>query len=151
MEMEWRLNYPEVNPEVLDVMMGLEPWMMQSGLDKNLYELIKLRASQINGCSYCIDRHAKSLLSQGEPLDRVLLLPVWKDVPSVYSDAETVALELTEAVTRIAENGVPDELYERVRAHYDEKSFLTLVMAINVINCWNRISLATGMYPGCTE
>jgi AhpD family alkylhydroperoxidase len=148
MDMETRFNYHEKSSDVFDMMLQLEKFAAGLGLDKTLYELIKIRASQINGCSFCIDMHAKEMHSMGESMERILLLTVWREVP-IYTDKEKAALELTECVTRLSEAGVPDEVYRRVREHFDENEFMSLIMAINVINCWNRIGVSTGMYPGC--
>ncbi|KIL40568.1 hypothetical protein SD70_12505 [Gordoniibacillus kamchatkensis] len=143
-----RLNYTQSSPETLDTMMQLEHYARSRGIDKSLYDLIKIRASQINGCAFCIDMHAKDLQAMGESIDRILLLSVWREVP-IYTDKEKAVLELTEYVTRISESGLPDDVYERVRAHVDEKEFMDLIMTINTINCWNRIAISTRMYPGC--
>ncbi|MEI7025868.1 carboxymuconolactone decarboxylase family protein [Paenibacillus sp. y28] len=146
--MTLKFNYRKHNAEANAAMLGLEKVIASSGLDKTLYALIKLRASRINHCSFCIDRHAKDLLSMGEPLERILLLPVWRET-AIYTDKERAVLELTEAVTRISDAGVPEDVYERVRAHVDEKEYMDMIMAINVINSWNRIGVSTGMFPGC--
>ena len=146
--MQPRLHYMEANPAAFEAMMALETFARSTGIDHGLYELVKMRASQINGCAFCIDKHAKELLSQGENLDRLLLLTAWRDTP-IYTEKEKAALELAECVTRISEGGVPDHVYENVRAHFNEKEYVDLLMAINVINCWNRISIPTGMFPGC--
>jgi AhpD family alkylhydroperoxidase len=146
--MEVRLHYRDANPEAFQMMLKLEGFIKTSGLDATLYELIKIRASQINGCAYCIDKHTRELRAMGESEQRIYLLSVWREAP-IYTDREKAALELTEAVTRIPERGVPQDVYERVRAHFDEKEFVTLVMAINTINAWNRIAVSTGMFPGC--
>lgn len=143
-----RMNYGTANPEAYQMMLSLETYVRKSGLDHNLYELIKLRASQLNGCSFCIDMHAKQMLQAGEELDRILMLSVWREVP-IYSDKERAVLELTECVTLLAEKGVPQHVYEEVRKYVDEAEFVNLIMAINVINCWNRLGVATGMFPGC--
>ncbi len=107
-----------------------------------------MRVSQINGCSFCIDKHGKDMLKNGESIDRLLLLTAWREV-SLYSDKEKAALELAEHVTNIGEAGVPDHVYDQVRAHFDEKEYIDLIMAINTINGWNRLGIATGMSPGC--
>jgi AhpD family alkylhydroperoxidase len=138
----------EANPQAFEAMMAMETHARNSGIDRGLYQLIKLRASQINGCAFCIDMHARDLMSEGENLDRLLLLTAWREVP-VYTEKERAALELTEYVTRISEQGVPDHVYEKVRAHFSEKEYVDLIIAINVINSWNRISISTGMFPGC--
>jgi len=146
--MEPRMNHKSANPDALKAMLAFEQAARGSGIDGKLYELIKLRASQLNGCSFCIDMHAKDMLNQGESLDRILLLATWREVP-LYTERERAVLELTEYATKVSENGVPREVYDRVRAHFDEKQFVDLILAINAINAWNRLSLATGMFPGC--
>jgi AhpD family alkylhydroperoxidase len=146
--MQPRFNHREANPAAFEAMMKFETFARNTGIDHRLYVLIKMRASQINGCAFCIDMHAKDLLEHGESLDRLLLLTAWRDAP-VYTDKERAVLELTECVTRIWEGGVPDHVYENVRAHFNEKEYVDLLMAINAINCWNRISISTGMFPGC--
>jgi alkylhydroperoxidase AhpD family core domain len=146
--MQPRLHYMEANPAAFEAMMALETFARSTGIDHGLYELVKMRASQINGCAFCIDMHAKDLLNHGESLDTLLLLTAWREVP-VYTEKERAALELTEYVTRISEGGVPDHVYENVRAHFSEKEYVDLLMAINAINCWNRLSISTGMFPGC--
>ncbi|RUT33515.1 carboxymuconolactone decarboxylase family protein [Paenibacillus zeisoli] len=148
--MSVRFNYRKVNPTALNAMQTFEQAVSSSGLDKVLYELIKIRASQINGCAYCIDSHVKDLLQLGEPLERAMLLSVWREIPT-YSDKEKAVLELTEYVVRISDSGVPQSVYERVREHFSEKEYIDLVMAINAICSWNRIAISTGMYPGCFD
>lgn len=146
--MEVRINYRSANPEAFQAMLKLEGFIKTSGLDAKLYELFKIRASQINGCAFCIDRHTRDLRAMGETEERIYLLNAWREAP-FYTDRERAALELTESVTRISEQGVPQDLYERVRTHFDEKEFMTLIMAINTINAWNRIAISNGMFPGC--
>ncbi|MDQ1911429.1 carboxymuconolactone decarboxylase family protein [Paenibacillus sp. GD4] len=146
--MKTRMNYRQANPAVFDMMLQLETTVQSLGIDKTLYKLIKIRASQLNGCAFCIDMHAKELHSAGEQLERILLLTAWREVP-IYSDKERAALELTEYLTRLSESGFPEEVYERVRAQFSEAEIAALIMAVNVINGWNRLGVATGMYPGC--
>lgn len=144
--MEVRLTYSQVNPEALQTMLKLEGFIKTSGLDVKLYEFIKIRASQINGCAFCIDMHTRDLRNMGETQQRINLLTAWREAP-FYSDKERAVLELTETVTRISENGVPQAVYEKVREHFDEKEYVVLIMAINTINAWNRIAISTGMFP----
>ncbi|NOU72462.1 carboxymuconolactone decarboxylase family protein [Paenibacillus sp. LMG 31458] len=144
--MEVRLTHSKANPEALQTMLKLEGFIKSSGLDEKLYEFIKIRASQINGCAYCIDMHTRDLRNMGETEQRINLLTAWREAP-FYSDKERALLELTETVTRISENGVPQAVYEKVREHFDEKEYVTLIMAINTINAWNRIAISTGMFP----
>ncbi|WP_027725890.1 carboxymuconolactone decarboxylase family protein [Tuberibacillus calidus] len=146
--MTLRMNYREVNPEAFETMVELEVFNRKSGLDKRLYELIKIRASQINGCAYCVDMHTRDLQKLGESQQRINLISVWREAHDIFTDKEKAVLELTEAVTLISHGGVPQELYEKVRQYFTEKEYIDLIMAINTINCWNRIAISTGMYPG---
>lgn len=148
--MSLRVNYRKANPGAFKAMMALEQHISGQFEDKPLYELLKIRVSQINGCAFCLDMHAKDLLKLGDYADHILLLSVWREVP-LFTEKERVMLELAEAVTLISEQGVPLELYEKVREHFSEAELVDLIMAINTINSWNRIAITTGMYPGCFE
>ncbi|ANY73350.1 carboxymuconolactone decarboxylase family protein [Paenibacillus ihbetae] len=148
--MTLRMNHRSANPNAFKSLLALEQSAKNSGLDHKLYELIKLRASQVNGCSYCVDMHAKDLLSMGESTERLLLLPMWREVP-IYSEAERAVLELTECVTKLHVAGVPDDVYARVREHFGEKEYVDLILAISTINAWNRFGVSTGMFPGCFD
>jgi AhpD family alkylhydroperoxidase len=145
--MQLRLNWTKENPESLSTMLKLEQFIKESGIDPVLYELIKIRASQLNGCAYCLDMHTSDLRKMGESEQRIYLLSAWRDAP-FYTEAERAVLELTEAVTLVSNAGVPQSVYDKVRTHFNEKEYVTLIMAINTINCWNRISISTGMFPG---
>ncbi len=144
MNMKARMNYRSANPQAFQAMIKLEGYVQECGLEKGLMELIKIRASQINGCAFCLDMHTKDARKLGETEQRIYLLSAWREA-SFYTDAERAALALTEAVTTISVGGVSDELYEEVRKHFDEKQFVSLIMAINVINAWNRLAITTGM------
>lgn len=146
--MDLRMDYRNANPEAIKAMLGLEQFIRDCGLNRKLYEWIKLRASQINGCSYCIDSHAKDLQKMGESVEKIALLTVWREVPH-FSEEERAVLELTECATKLPQGGIPRAVYDRVRAHFSEKQFIDLIMAINTINAWNRIGVSTGLYPGC--
>ncbi|CAM2848191.1 carboxymuconolactone decarboxylase family protein [Paenibacillus taichungensis] len=146
--MSLRVNYRVANQGAFKAMMALEQHISGQFEDKPLYELLKIRVSQINGCAFCLDMHAKDLLKLGDYADHILLLSVWREVP-LFTEKERVMLELAEAVTLISEQGVPLELYEKVREHFSEAELVDLIMAINTINSWNRIAITTGMYPGC--
>jgi AhpD family alkylhydroperoxidase len=145
--MKMRLDYMKVQPEAFQTLMKLEGYVKNSGLDHNLLELVKIRASQINGCAFCLDMHTKDALAMGETTQRLFLLNAWREAP-FYTEAERAALALTEAVTKISDAGVPQELYEQVRRHFDEGQYVNLIMAINAINSWNRIAISTEMVPG---
>jgi AhpD family alkylhydroperoxidase len=146
-DMEQRINYMKTNREVVKLMMGLEEYKKTTEIDSTLIELIKIRASQINGCAYCLDMHTKDARAMGETEQRIYCLSAWRETP-FYSDSERAALELTEAVTAISANGVPDELYERVRLHFDEKQYIDLVTIIITINGWNRLAISAQSIPG---
>ncbi|WP_433921413.1 carboxymuconolactone decarboxylase family protein [Paenibacillus taichungensis] len=146
--MSLRVNYRVANQGAFKAMMALEQHISGQFDDKPLYELLKIRVSQINGCAFCLDMHAKDLLKLGDYADHILLLSVWREAP-LFTEKERVMLELAEAVTLISEQGVPLELYEKVREHFSEAELVDLIMAINTINSWNRIAITTGMYPGC--
>ncbi len=145
MNMQTRFNYRQANPQAYQAMLQLEKFVNESGLDKKLIELIKIRASQINGCAFCMDMHRQDARKLGETEQRIYLLSVWRE-SAVYTDAERAALALTEAVTLITKDGVPDALYQQVREHFDENQYTAMIMAINTINSWNRIAISTGMF-----
>ncbi|KPV44058.1 carboxymuconolactone decarboxylase family protein [Alicyclobacillus ferrooxydans] len=144
--MEARLNYRIAEPDALRAMMVLESYTKSTGLDKKLVELMKIRASQLNGCAFCLDMHTIDARANGESEQRIYCLSAWRESP-FYTDAERAALELTEAVTLISE-GVSDEVYNHVRLHFSEAEFVQLVMVVNTINAWNRLSIATRAVPG---
>ncbi|MBE7684447.1 MULTISPECIES: carboxymuconolactone decarboxylase family protein [Paenibacillus] len=146
--MSLRMNYRAANTGAFKALMAMEQFISGQFEDKVLYELLKIRVSQINGCAFCLDMHAKDLMKLGDYSDHILLLSVWREAP-LFTEKERVMLELSEAVTRISEQGVPLELYNKVREHFSEEELVDLVMAINTINNWNRIAITTGMYPGC--
>jgi AhpD family alkylhydroperoxidase len=143
MFMKARMNYRTANPQAFQAMFQLEKYVRESGLDETLLELVKIRASQLNGCAFCLDMHTKEARSKGETEQRLYLLNAWRE-SAVYTDAERAALALTEAVTLIAERGVPDEVYQQARAHFGEAELTALLMAIVTINGWNRLAIATG-------
>jgi AhpD family alkylhydroperoxidase len=145
--MEPRIDYAKTAPEVRAAMMGLEQYVHQSGLDRGLLELVKLRASLINGCAYCADMHTKVARSRGETEQRLHAVSLWKETP-FYSDRERAALAWTEAVTLISVDHVPDEVYELARQHFPEKELVDLTLAIVAINGWNRLAIAFKTVPG---
>ncbi|WP_313150119.1 carboxymuconolactone decarboxylase family protein [Lysinibacillus capsici] len=141
--MTQRMNYYEVAPDAMKIMIEMDKYTKKSSIERKLRELIKIRASQINGCAYCINMHTADAKKMGETEQRLYCISAWREC-TFYSDAEKVALELTEHITLIPDKRVPDELYERVRKHFDEKAYVDLVILINQINSWNRISIAMG-------
>jgi AhpD family alkylhydroperoxidase len=144
--MEPRLNY-KAAPGAYQAMLGLEKYLHECGLEEPLLHLIKLRASQINGCAYCLDMHWKDLRAIGENEQRLYSLDAWRECP-YYTDRERAALEWTEAVTLVTNGHVPDEVYERVRGSFSEKELIDLTLAVATINAWNRLAISTRAVPG---
>jgi AhpD family alkylhydroperoxidase len=139
--MHQRLDYKRASPDAWKAMLNTENQVRGSGLEPSLLELVKTRASQINGCAWCLDMHTKDARARGETEQRLYLLSAWREC-TCYSDRERAALAWTEAVTQIAVAGVPDALYEEVRRHFDEKAIVDLTLAIIAINGWNRMNVA---------
>lgn len=138
--MEQRMNYYKVDPNATKGLMELEKYVKSSSLDPVIFELVKMRASQINGCAYCLDMHSKDARAAGETEQRLYLLNAWRET-DFYTDKEKAALAYTEALTEISVYDVSDELYDEVRAHFDEKELLALTMTIIAINGWNRLAI----------
>jgi AhpD family alkylhydroperoxidase len=128
-------------------MWTLEHYVHQSGLDPKLLELVKLRASLLNGCAYCVDMHTKVARSLGETEQRLYEVSLWREAP-FYTERERAALAWTEAVTLVSINHVPDDVYETARQHFDEKELIDLTAAIVAINGWNRLAIAFRTVPG---
>jgi AhpD family alkylhydroperoxidase len=139
--MSARMDYAKATPGAARAMYGLQNYVNESGLEVSLLELIKTRASQINGCAYCIDMHTKDARAQGESEQRLYGLSAWREAP-YYTERERAALAWTEALTLIADNGVSDELYEQARQHFSEAELMNLTLAIIAINGWNRIAIS---------
>ena len=145
--METRIAYPRVAPGAVKAMLGLEEYLRQCGLEESLLNLIKLRASQVNGCAYCIDMHWKDLRAAGESEQRLYGLDAWQESP-YYSDRERAVLAWTEAVTNIQDGHVPDEVYEEIRKQFSEKEIADLTLAVAAINAWNRLAISGRAEPG---
>jgi AhpD family alkylhydroperoxidase len=145
--MQMRIEYGKVVPEIFHAMLGLENQVQKSGLEGTLLNLIKLRASQINGCAYCIDMHSKDARAAGESEQRLYELNAWREAP-FYSKREQAALEWTEAVTLVAAGHVPDQVYEQVREQFSAAELANLTLAVVAINGWNRFGIAFRAVPG---
>lgn len=145
--MEPRIDYAKTVPDLGAAMMGLERYVHQTGLDRELVELVKLRASLINGCAYCVDMHTKIARSLGETEQRLYAVAVWRETP-FYSERERAALAWTEAVTLVSVGHVPDEAYDLARQQFTEKELAALTLAIVAINGWNRLAVAFRAVPG---
>ena len=139
--MERRIDYVNVAPGALGAMLDLERYVRESGLEHSLLHLVKLRASQINGCAYCVDMHSKDARAEGEDEQRLYALSVWRETP-FFSERERAALAWTEALTLVHENGVPDEIYRGAREHFSEKELVDLTLAVVAINGWNRLAIS---------
>jgi AhpD family alkylhydroperoxidase len=139
--MKARMDFRAASPEGAKALSALHGFVHHCGLDRKLLELVKLRASQINGCAHCIDMHTKELRADGEDEQRLYLLNAWQEAP-IYSERERAALAWTEAVTRVADTHVPDDVYELVRAQFNETELANLTLAIIAINGANRLNVA---------
>ena len=145
--METRFDGMKVAPGAVQSMMALEQYIRGCGLEESLLHLVKLRASQINGCAYCIDMHWKDLRALGETEQRLYSLDAWRECP-YYTERERAALAWTEAVTLVTEGHVPDSVYEGVRPHFTDKELADLTLAVAAINAWNRLNVAARTEPG---
>jgi AhpD family alkylhydroperoxidase len=145
--MQPRIDYLKAAPGVLKAMYELEKHVHQSGIEPLLLGLVKLRASQINGCAYCLDMHSKDARAEGETEQRIYTLNAWRETP-FFTDRERAALEWTEAVTEIGKDHVPDEVFERVRRQFNDTELANLTLAIVAINGWNRFAIAFRAVPG---
>lgn len=142
-----RLDYARIAPGINDAMMALERYLHGCGLESTLVHLVKLRASQLNGCAYCLDMHWKDLRAAGDTEQRLYSLDAWREC-SFYTARERAALAWTEAVTQIADAHVPDVVYDEVRTVLDEKTLADLTLAVATINAWNRLAIAGRQVPG---
>lgn len=140
--MTQRMDYLKTAPDGYRAMAGLQKYVNECGLEPKLLELVKLRASQINGCAYCLDMHTKDARAMGETEQRLYLLSAWEEAP-FYTERERAALAWTEAVTLVATTGVPDEVYSMARAQFSEKELMDLTLAVVTINGWNRIAISS--------
>ena len=136
-----RVNAYTAAPAAMKTLVAVETYLHQTTLGPRLIELVKMRASQINGCAYCLDSHSKQLRKAGETEQRIYLLNAWRESP-LYSPRERAALAWTDALTRISETHAPDDAYEEVRRHFDEKETVDLTTLIGMINLWNRLAIS---------
>jgi AhpD family alkylhydroperoxidase len=145
--MKARIDPKNVPSGIIQAMLGLERQVRQAGFDGKLLDLVRMRASQINGCAYCLDMHSKDARANGETEQRLYGLNAWRETP-YYSARERAALEWTEALTLVSETHAPDDVYERVREQFSESEFMHLTLAIAAINSWNRLNIAARTVPG---
>lgn len=145
--METRFDYAQAAPGALEAMLELETYVRRCGLEHSLLELVKMRASQLNGCAFCLDMHSQDARAAGETEQRLYLLDAWREV-TFYSERERAALAWTEAVTLVGEGHVPADVYAEARRHFDEAALVNLTLAIVAINGWNRLNVAFRTPPG---
>jgi len=148
--MPQRLDFQQVLAAGSRVLGSVYVHVQRSGLPQPLIDLVFLRASQINGCAYCIDMHSHDLIKAGTPLEKVLLLPAWHEVDGVFDTRERAALQWTEAVTRVADSHVPDAAFEQIKSEFDEKEIAELTLAIGLINVYNRLAISFRRPPEST-
>lgn len=139
-----RININKVQPEAYKAMLGMEKYIRESGLSPKLCELIKVRASQINGCAYCVDMHTQEALKNGETSQRLFAVTAWKESP-LFTDEERAALQMTDEITLISKDAVSDETYNKVLELHGEENLARIIMQIIIINSWNRIAVSTHM------
>ncbi len=145
--MKPRIDYADAAPGVYDAMDAVDHYLSRCGLPTPLLHLVRLRASQMNGCAYCLDMHWKDLRASGEEEQRLYALDAWRESP-YYSHRERAALAWTEAVTLIADDHAPDPIYDEARRHFSAKELSDLTLAVAAINAWNRLSIAARLVPG---
>jgi len=142
--MSERINIQKLEPKAYQAMFGLENYIQNSGLSKTQIELIKIRASQINGCAFCINMHTTDALKQGETAQRIFLLNAWRET-TLFTEEEQIILAMTEDITLIARGGLSEEVYQKAKTQFDENTIAKIIMAIVTINAWNRIAISTHM------
>ncbi|WP_454731543.1 MULTISPECIES: carboxymuconolactone decarboxylase family protein [Cupriavidus] len=145
--MSHRLDYAKVSPEGYKAFGGVYMSLQKCGLPQELVNLVYLRVSQINGCAYCIDMHSRDLLTQGLSVDKLVLVPVWREAGNLFSARERAALAWAETVTRVADTGVPDADYEAAAAEFSDKELVDLTYAIGLMNAFNRLGVTFRATP----
>jgi AhpD family alkylhydroperoxidase len=146
-EMTRRIEFENAAPGAMKAMLALEQYVRTSGVEPRLLELVKLRASYLNGCAYCVDMHTKDARAAGESEQRLYAVPVWRETP-FFTPRERAALAWTEAVTELGRSAVPDPLFEEARRHFTDPELVNLTMAVIAINGWNRLAVSFRAEPG---
>jgi AhpD family alkylhydroperoxidase len=149
--MTQRMDYNAATPAGMKALGGVYGHILQSGLPKVLVDLVYLRVSQINGCAYCIDMHSRDLLKEGVTIDKLVLVPAWREATALFSAAERAALAWAETVTRVADTGVPDAEYEAAAGVFDQKQLADLTIAIGLMNAYNRMAISFRAVPAAVE
>ncbi len=145
--MDKRISIAKLEPVAYKAMMGLESYLAQISISKTLKELIKIRASQINGCAFCINMHTKDALKLGETDQRIFLLNAWREVNNLYTEEEKIVLAITEEITLISKSGLSKETYDSALKVFNENQLAQIIIAVVTINAWNRIAISTHMQP----
>ena len=145
--MSKRINFNDVQPSAYDAMEALDKFVDETSIDKLHKEFIKIRASQINGCAYCVDAHSHDALKLGESLQKVLLISAWREAKNIFSEEEQLLFRMTEEITLIHQHGLSDETYRKAIQVFGEEKTAQIIMAIITINAWNRIGVATELRP----
>ncbi|MFD2036302.1 carboxymuconolactone decarboxylase family protein [Belliella marina] len=140
--MEKRINIQELEPKAYEAMFAMEKYLSTSSVDRSIQELIKIRASQINGCAYCIDLHTQEALGRGEDQRRIFALSAWKE-SALFTAQEKAVLQMTEEISFISRNGLTSETYDRVKEFFTDNEIAQIIMQIGTINMWNRIAVST--------
>lgn len=146
--MSQRLDYHAATPAGMKALGGVYAHILQSGLPKTLVDLVYLRVSQINGCAYCIDLHSRDLLKEGVTVEKLVLVPVWREAGSLFDAHERAALAWAESVTLVSRTGVPDDAYQAASAEFDQKQLADLTIAIGLMNAYNRMAVSFRTTPG---
>jgi len=145
--MSTRINFNDVQPGAYDAMDALDKFVEETSIDKLHRELIKIRASQVNGCAYCVDSHSHDALKLGVPLQKVLLVSAWREAKNIFSEEEKLLFRMTEEITLIQQKGLAEETYQKSIEVFGEEKTAQVIMAIVTINAWNRIGVATELRP----
>jgi len=145
--MESRFKMGEVQPDAYKALLELNKYVARTGIDKLQREMIKIRASQINGCAYCVNSHTRDARKLGETEQRIYLMSVWREAPNVFNEEEQLLLEMTEEITLIHQHGLSDKLYNKAISLFGEEKTAQIIMAIITINAWNRIGVSLSMHP----
>ena len=145
--MKKRISFSVVQPAAYTAINALDKFVKESSIEKSYVELIKLRASQINGCGYCVDSHSYDAIKMGEPLQKILLVSAWREAGEIFSEEERLIFRMTEEVTLIHQHGLSDEVYDKAIETFGDQKTAQIIMAIITINAWNRIGVATELHP----
>ena len=149
--MTQRLDYLRVTPGGMKALGGVHGYLLQSGLSVDLINLVHLRTSQINGCAYCIDMHSRDLLKSGMPIDKLILVPAWREAGGLFDRRERAALAWSETVTAVAQTGVPDAEFDAARAVFNDKELSDLTIAIGLMNAYNRMAISFRTVPAAAQ